>query len=226
MKLVICTLAICLSILASVLTTKELIRAEGKKIRSSVPKALAETLDGTGHQDSLAQKLDAINAQLGTLNRRLLSLEENAARQTSDLPSQATSEHVQALTKNGAGLSSALTRLDAVSGHLAKLTTYLDKSFEHLEETVTETAAPTKLNDSLEVMAKKIEDIDSYFTPLYAFLGLSYDPANNDLLAAYPSVDVRINELFMQLEAVRKDIASLREWLTPRNIEPTRYESN
>ncbi len=223
MKLIICTLAICLSILASVLTTQELVRAESKKIRSSVPRALTEPLDGAGRPDSLAQKLDAINAQLGNLNRRLLSLEDSVARQPSGLPSHSASATGQALTKNGGSLTSALTRPDAVPGHLAGLTTYLDKSFEHLEKTVTETAASQELTDSLEVMAKKIDDIDSYFTPLYTFLGLAYDPPNNDLLATYPSVDVRINELFLQLDAVRKDIADMREWLKPRNIEPTKH---
>ena len=218
MKLILCTLAICLSVLASVFTTKELIRAEGKKVRSSLPKVLTEPLDAAGRQESLVQKLDAINAQLGSLNRRLASLEEGYAR-----PSQAAAGNAQALTRNGVGLTSTFARLDGLPGQLADLTTYLDQSFEHLESKITEAAVPQHATEEIDNMAKKIDAIDSYFTPLYAFLGLAYDPANADLLASYPSVDVRINELFLQLEAVRKDVDFIRVRITPIVIEPTKY---
>ncbi|MEI7900804.1 MAG: hypothetical protein WCK89_11160 [bacterium] len=223
MKLTLCTLAICLSILASVLTTKELIHAEGRKIRSSVPKALTEPVDGAGRPESLVQKLDALNAQLGNLSRRLASLEDTYARQNPNLSSLASTGNSQALTKNTGGLSSTFARLDAVSDNLAALTTYLDQSFEHMEKTVTETAASQHVTDSLEAMTKKVDAIDSYFTPLYAFLGLVYDPANEKLLKGYPSVDIRINELFLQLEALQKDVSAIRKQVTPITIEPTKH---
>ena len=215
MKLILCTLAICLSILASVFTTKELIRAEGKKIRSSFPKALTEPADAAGRTEPLVQRLDAMNAQLGNMNRRLSSLEEASLR-------QAATVSAPPLVKNTAGLTTTLTKLDAVPNQLAEITTYLDQSFEHLEKTVTETAAPQQFAESLENMSKRIDAIDSYFTPLYAFLGVVYDPSSQDLMASYPSVDVRINELFLQVEAVRNDVSDLREYHTPHNIDPVK----
>lgn len=224
MKLVLCTLAICLSILASVFTTKELIRAEGKRVRSALPKALAEPADAAGRPEPALQKLDAIASQLSSLNRRLVALEEAGARQAASLAQLAAPEGARAtgLARNAAGLSATLARLDALPAQLTELTAYLDQSFEHLENTVTESTAPQHVTEALDPLSKRLEAIDSYFTPLYAFLGVVYDPASDDLLAAYPSVDVRLNELFLQSEELRKDIAALRVFLTPYNIDPVK----
>jgi hypothetical protein len=216
MKLVLCTLAICLSILASVFTTKELIRAEGKKIRASLPKVSSESAEATGRPEALVQKLESISAQLDTLSRRLSSLESTVARQNLAPSARPTAGDSPASAKSAAASATTLARLDAVSVYLADLTTFLDQSFEHLEKTVTETAATKNLAETLEPLSKKMDAIDSYFTPLYAFLGLVYDPASNDRLADYPSVDLRINELFLQLEALRKDVSTIRQQVTPR----------
>ena len=225
MKLILCTLAVCLSILASVFTTRDLIRSEGKKVRSSLPKSLTEPPDAPGNSGSLAQKLDTLNAQLGTLNRRLNALEETSVRPSQALPQQVSTGGSQTLSQNAAGLTATLVRLDALSQHLTALTTYLDKSFEHLEQTVAKTAAAPNVSDSVEGLSKKIDAIDSYFTPLYAFLGLVYDPANNDLLATYPSVDTRINALFMQIEALQKDVSYVRLRVTPMVYEPPTHHT-
>jgi hypothetical protein len=222
MKLILCTLAICLSILASVFTTTELIHAEGKKIRSSIPKAQAEPADLSKRPDTLVMKLDAINAQLSTLNRRLASLEASGSRQAPSVPPNATTRDSASLQNYTAVNSATLAQLDAVSGHLVQLTTFVDQSFEHLEKTVTETAAAQRIAEALEPMANKVDAIDSYFTPLYAFLGLDYDPANADLMAAYPSVDLRLNELLLQIEALQKDLDYVKERV-PRIVEPIRY---
>ncbi len=212
MKMVLCTLAVCLSVLASVFTTRVLVRDEGKRIRGSIAKTLPDPDSARNRHEAFLQKLDALNAQLAALNRRLSLLEESAGRGQRD---SATAEHLrltlQTLSKRTAGAASSLERLESMPGLLEELSAYLGQSFEHLEETVSATAIP---------MEKKLNDIDSYFTPLYAFLGLVYDPEKKDVLAAYPSVDARISALSKQLDAVRTDIAGLREWLAPRTIEP------
>jgi len=214
MKMVLCTLALCLSVLASVFTTRALVRDEGKRIRSSFTKTFPDPDSAQNRQEAFLQKLDALNAQLASLNRHLSLLEENAGRSQRD---STTAEHLrltlQTLSKRTESVASSLAKLDTMPGLLSELTTYLGQSFEHLDETVAVTAIP---------MEKKLNDIDNYFTPLYAFLGLVYDPEKKDLLAAYPSVDVRISALSKQLDAVRADIADLREWLTPRTIDPAR----
>ena len=223
MKMVLCTLAVCLSVLASVFTTRALVRDEGKRIRNSFTKTFPDPGSAQNRQEAFLQKLDALNAQLATLNRRLPLLEESAGQSQRDT---ATAEPLritlQTLSKRTEGVASSLAKLDAMPGFFSELTTYLDQSFEHLEETVTVTAIPEALTMRIGAMEKKLTDIDNYFTPLYAFLGLVYDPEKKDLLAAYPSVDARISAISKQLEAVRADIADLREWLTPRTIDPAR----
>jgi len=221
MKLILCTLAVCLSILASVLTTKALIRDESKRIRSSFAKTAADPDGMQNRHDTLAQRLEAINLQLAALNRRLSLLEESIGGKEHAADAGTLRASLQDLTKRTDALAASLTRLDGVPDLLTELTAYIDQSFEHLEE-VTTTAAPEKLAAPLEEMGKRLDTIDSYFTPLYAFLGLVYDPKSDDVLAAYPTVDARITALASQLDTLRKDIADLREWLAPRTIEPVR----
>lgn len=222
MKLIFCTLAVCLSILASVLTTKALIREESKRIRSSFGKT-ATTPDGMqNRQETLVPRLEAINAQLVVLNRRLSLLEASVGAKETVAETDTLRATLQNLTQRTDGLAASLTKLNDVPDTLSELTAYIDQSFEHLEA-VTTTTAPERLVVSLDEMGKKLDTLDSYFTPLYAFLGLVYDPKSDDVLAAYPTVDARITALAGQLDALRKDIADLREWLTPRTIEPVRH---
>ena len=226
MKLILCTLAICLSLIAYTFTLSNLVRTESKKTRSSIPKALTESLNPSTREESVIQKLDAINAQLTSLSRRISLLEEGSGGHSvrtavstgSADPAQADT---RALAKSLNSLGTSLARLDGLPSHLAELTTFIDRSFGHLEKTVTETAAPQDLLTPINQMAVKIDNIDSYFTPLYAFLGLAYDPANQDLIATYPSVDERINALTLQIDAVHKEVSDIRYMLSPRIIEPT-----
>ncbi len=224
MKLILCTLAVCISILASVFTTKTLIREEGKKIRASVQKAQSEPPETAGRQDPLVQKLEAINAQLANINRRMSLLEDTLARQTPSTASDKTAEELQALTRNVEGLMAALAGIGAMPRHLAELTTYFDKSFEHLENKVTESASPALLAESLDGLSKKVDQVDSYFPALYAFFGVMYDPANADVYATYPSVDKRINELFIQLDTLQADITYIKDRLTYRTYERPKYQ--
>jgi prefoldin subunit 5 len=228
MKLVFCTLAICLSILASVLTLKEAVRAEGKRTRTAIPKALAEPLDESKDPDSVVRKLDALQAQLSALNKRLALLEDAGQRNGRQTAGAAPAPdpllaEVRALAASVQALSGGVERLGGVPDQLNGLTTYLDQSFAHLEARVTEAAAPEDLLVAIDWLVKKVDDIDSYFTPLYTFLGVVYDPANQDLLEAYPSVDVRINDLSARLDALQKEVADFRRLMvSPRIVEPTR----
>ena len=227
MKLILCTAAVCVSLLASVVSLSDLARTEGKKTRLSIPKALTEPLNPSVREESVVQKLDAISAQLISLNRRLSLLEESAGHPArsatstdaaTDAPTQAD---FRALATSVSSLSTSLARLEGVPSHLAALTTYLDRSFEHLEKTVNETAAPQDLLAPLNQLSTKLDNIDNYFTPLYTFLGLSYDPANQDLIAAYPSIDERLNDLARQIDSTHQELSVFHRMMTPVVIEPT-----
>lgn len=224
MKLILCTLAVCLSILTSIFTTQSLVRAEGKRTRASLAKTLEEPAGAAGIPDSIPKRLEAINSQLATLNRRMSALEETVrpvAAVGAAVDPSAQSD-LLAIRRELSGIAASLARFNGLPGHLAELTTYLGQSFEHVEKVVAEKAAPEAFAPAFDGMAQKLDAIDSYFTPLYAFLGLAYDPSNVDLIAAYPSLDERINALYLQQEVIREDIAALRQWLTPRNIDPVK----
>ena len=224
MRLILCTLAVCISILASAFTTKKLILEEGKKIRVSIPKTQSEPPEAAGRQEPLVQKLEVINVQLANINRRMTLLEDTIARQPQSTAPDKTAEELQALTRNVEGLTGTLAGIGAMPRHLAELTTYFDRSFAHLESKVAESAAPALLAESLDGLSKKVDQVDSYFPALYAFFGVLYDPANADMYATYPSVDKRINELFIQLDTLQADVTYIKNRLTYRTYERPKYQ--
>jgi hypothetical protein len=234
MKLALCTLAICLSLLASVLTLKEAVRAEGKRVRAAIPKALVEPLEADKGSESAAQKLDAIQSQLGSLGRRLALLEEASGRPArAAAPAQPQDNkaadpllsEVRALDASVRDLSVSVSRLAGVPDHLARLTTYIDQSFDHLDKRLTEKTTPDELLVSVDWLVKKVDDIDHYFTPLYAFLGVVYDPANESVIRGYPSIDARLNAFAEDLDALQKAVADIRRNMTVQTvIEPSKYQ--
>lgn len=226
MKLTLCTLAVCLSLLATALTLKEAIQAEGKRTRAAIPKALVEPLAGK-EPDSVAQKLDAVQAQLVSVGRRLSLLEEASGRSPKPLPADTASDpvrdEIRSLSDNMRDLAAGQARLSGVPEHLARLTTFLDQSFGHLEKRMTEKNTPDELLVSVDWLVQQVDDINHYFTPLFAFLGVVYNPAGQDVIDAYPSVDARLNELAAELAALRTAAADIRQNLSvPIVIEPTR----
>jgi hypothetical protein len=225
MRLILCTLAVCLSILASVFTTESLLRAEGKHIRSSIPKALNEPLTAGVGQESIVQKLDALNAQLASISRRLTLLEEATGRQggTASATAAPALAETRALAATVRSIAASEARLAGVPGHLAELTTYLDRSFGHLEGKVDAVSTPDELYLTLDWLVGKVDDIDHYFKPLYAYLGVVYDPEHDALLADYPSLDLRINKLLDETEALKAAVADIRRnMMVPTVIEPTK----
>lgn len=233
MKPVLCTLAVCLSLLASVLALKEAVRSEGKRIRAAIPKALTEPLEGSKEPASIVQKLDAVQSQLGSLSRRLALLEESSGRTArapaADRPEEKPADpllgEVRAVGADVRDLSAAVSRLSVVPDHLSRLTTYLDQSFGHLDQRLADKATPDELLVSVDWLVKRVDDIDHYFTPLYAFLGLVYDPANEAALRAYPSLDARLNALAEDMDALQKAVADIRRNMTVQTVvEPARYQ--
>lgn len=229
MKLILCTAAICLSLLFSVFTLKEAIRSEGKRTRAAVPKALVEPLEASKEPDSIAQRLDAVQAQLTSLNRRLAQLEEVSGRSSRTTPPEPTAdpllEEVRALAANVRGVSEALNKLRGVPDHLVQLTTYLDQSFDHMDKRLSEKSIPDELFVSIDWLVQRIDDIDHYFPSLFNFLGAVYDPANEDVLKAYPSVDTRLNELAAAAAALQRAVADIRNhMMVPTVIEPGKYQ--
>ncbi|MDX9867068.1 MAG: hypothetical protein RBT78_04010 [Kiritimatiellia bacterium] len=211
-------LALGLGLLAAIMTLRRGIREEGRRIRIALSQALAEPEGLRERQSDLLRKAEALNVQLATLNRRLSRIESHAPEEARAAPTGSAAPHSPAPRTDE--LSAAIGNLNALPGLLTELTAYLDQAFGHLEETVTVTAVPEDFAERLTAMEKRLAAIDSYFTPLYAFLGLVYDPANDAALAAYPTLDKRISALDEQLVQMRRDLAALREGLGPRRMEP------
>jgi len=225
MKMVFCTLAICLSVLAATLSLSNLVRSEGKKTRSLVSRMLADPAAApSDHKDAVLQKMDLISARLTAIERSLSSPEEMTP-DTVATSASSDSSHAEmyTLTRRLEGLNNSLAKLQGVPAHLAALTTYLDRSFAHIEKVVTPSASPDDLLKAIGKIDERTSAIDGHFMPLCTFLGLPYDLSNSDALAAYPSVDKRLNALALQIEAVRKDVADVRHLFPPQVMEPTKY---
>jgi chaperonin cofactor prefoldin len=224
MKTLLCTLAVCLLLTVAFFTTQTLVREEGKRTRAALAKALEARPDALEPDASLPKRLEALNSQLDGLSRRMTALEETLA--SAAAKDGGTSQSVQAdlaaLRQELKGLSATQTRLGAVPGYLADLTRYLDQSFAHVEKAVSENAVPDTLAAAVDELAQRLDLIESLFVPLYSSLGLSQDPGNARPSPDAPSVDERLNTLSVQTEGIRQDIEALREWLTPRNIDPVK----
>lgn len=203
------TLVLSLAILAATVTLSNRLASEARKTRISIAKTQTVPSDGTP-TDAVLQKLDAINAQLVNFNRRLNDLEERAT----SLKSATTADGAETLSSGLAtlpadihSLRASLARLDGIPLYLAQLTTFLDRSFDHMEKTMHETSAVDGLAAPLDNLAQKLDVIDSSFTPLYVFLGCAYDP---DAMEGYPSMDQRITDLFLAVDTLKTEVAGLQ----------------
>ncbi len=227
MKLILCSLAICLSILSAALTIDARIREESKRLRAAVPKDVSDALTEDRGEASIVRKLDALNAQLASVGRRLTLLEESAGRKTEAAvitPSDNLLAETRAISTRLNSIAAAEERLAGVPRYLAELTTYLDRSFGHLDAKVDAVTVPEGLGESIDWMVRKINDIDRYFTPLYAYLGLIYDPDKELAIADYPSLDSRINKLQTELESLTAAVADIRKnMMVPTVIEPAKH---
>ena len=218
MKTVLCTLAVCLLLAATLFTTQTLVREEGRRTRTALSKTLDARPDASPPDDALAKRLDALNSQFDAFSRRVTALEEALAASAAqnDKAAQNTRADLAALRQEMKGFSAAQARFNVVPGYLAELTGYLEKSFAHVEETVAENAPADALTATLNDLAQRLDAVESLFVPLYEFFGLSQDPAALE----FPSVDARLQTLAEQTDIIRRDVEVLRIWAVPRNFDP------
>jgi len=222
MKVILCTAAVCLVIGASVFTTQKVVQAEARKTRNSMPGVLNNPLEGG---ESLVARVDKLNATLAAINKRLTRLE--------DLTSQENKVDNSEIKEISTGIRQELDRLSLRVNNMAKDQEELNGLPSQLKimdlnmrtainaidnRTPQENAPSEEVIKIMEWMVDKIEDIDSYFPPLYDFLGAVYD--TDATTADYPSVDLRLNEVIQILDKVQQDAAATRQLVTPYVIEP------
>lgn len=212
MKLVMCTLAVCLSVLASTFTVREAVKVEARRTRGAVGKAAAPEDTAGAEGAALAavgQRLEALTRQLEVLNGRVSAVE--AAVGALPVPEKV----------DMTGVETALAKLDGVPGALAELAEAMGEAFEEVEAAVRHNERHDEVAESLEALEAGLAVVDSYFTPLYRFLGTVYDPQAVEA-AQYPSLDVRVNALQESVDKTRQEISELKEWVTHRVIEPVK----
>ena len=221
MKLTLCTLTICAMVFTSILTTRAILRGESRRIRNTFLTAMKDPEGLAERQANLLQRLDMLSTQIAALNRRIERIDaDQAGGGVSKKSERSTASRLSAQERHNEQTAQSLKTLTPLPSLLSELALYLDQSITHLDETILLMAAPQDLDLRLTAMEDKLADIDSYFSPLYSFLGLVYDPKKDDLVQRYPSLDLRVNALSEELDATRKDIAELRTWLGPRTIGP------
>lgn len=222
MRTMLCTLVICLTVGAAVFSTRSYVREEGRRTRAAFGRSLDTDVPVDDTQNVIAKKLESIQSQLATLSRRMTVLEEsiaarpqvadNTARLQTDLT--ATRQEVKAI-------ASSQARLSGVPGYLADLTRYLDRSFAHIENRVADSGTPEALLLAVDDLTQRLNVIEELVATLNTTLGVlpdTQDGAQTTIL----SLDTRLSQLAEQNENIRKDIVALREWMTPRNIDPVK----
>lgn len=227
MKIIVCTAVVCVVIGLSVFTNQRTIEAEGRRTRSSLPGMLSNPMaDG----DSLVSKIDTLNANLVSINKRLTRLEELSSRNNQ----VDNSELKEISTQISAEVGRMTARLNALSADQAQLKVIpsqlltIDQNMRVIllaKESIAseKSAPPPEILTTLDWMVQKIDDIESYFPPLYSFLGAVYDADAGAELAGYPSVDKRLNEVILQLDDLQKDMRTTLRNVTPYIREPSRY---
>ncbi|MFA7171891.1 MAG: hypothetical protein WC340_00510 [Kiritimatiellia bacterium] len=227
MKLIACTAAVCLVIGLSIFTTQKTIEAEGRRTRSFLPGVLNNPL---GDGDSLVSKVDKLNDTLISINKRLTRLEEFSSRGSV----VDSSEIMAAVTKTSGELSRIIAQLNTLASEqdglkvIPRQLQIIDQNMRVIllakESVAAEDKPPEKeILATLDWIVQKVDDINSYFPPLYTFLGAVYsggDPRRE--IAGYPSVDKRLNEVILRLEELQKDMSVTTKNVSPRIIEPTK----
>ena len=222
MKLIACTAAVCLVIGLSIFTNQRTIEAEGRRTRSSIPGVLRNPL---GDGESLITKVDKLNANLTAINKRLTRLEEISNRKNkvdnSELKSISTeiNEDVDRMTARLNAISKEQAALRDIPSQLQTIDHNMRIILLAKEERAKQSPPPKEIISTLDWMVQKIDDIDSYFPPLYDFLGALYESPNVD---GYPSVDKRLNEVILQLDEMQQDVSTTLKHVSPYIREPTR----
>ncbi len=223
MREMLCTLVICLMVTAAVFSTRSYVRQEGRRTRAALAKTHPKDDATDGTANDLARKLEAVNTQLTALNRRLAVLEESLETR-SRAPDNAVSllAELSAARQELKTIAASQTRLTVMPGYLADLTRYLDQSFAHVEQSVADIGTPETVIAAIDELSQRLDVMGGLFVALSNSLGLSFDVQNGQAQADTPSLDTRLTRLAEQNETILKDIDALREWMTPRNMDPVK----
>jgi hypothetical protein len=119
-------------------------------------------------------------------------------------------------------IASSQAPRSVLPGYLADLTRYLDQSFSHLEKRVADTGTPDTLVLAVDDLAQRLNVIEELFVALNTTLGTSPDTQDGSQQSTTLSLDMRLSQLAEQTDNIRQDIVALREWMTPRNIDPVK----
>jgi len=229
MKILACTAAVCVVIALSIFTTQKTIETEGRRTRASMPGVLSSPL---GDGESLVSKVEKLNATLSSINKRLTRLEDTGNRETkvkTDELKAISTDINQEVERIAARLNAISKEQDALRDIPAQLQV-IDRNMriailakENEAKAAPASDPPKEIIETLDWMVQKIDAIDSYFTPLYSFLGAVYTEKSSDAATSYPSVDKRLNEMIMQLDQLQKDMKITLKNVSPHVREPSRY---
>lgn len=223
MRMMLCTLVTCLTVGAAVFSTRSYIREEGRRTRAALSRAPQTDRSADDVQNILAKKLEAVHNQLTALNRRMTVLEESIAARSQVTDNTARLQtDLSAARLDMKAIASSQARLSVIPGYLADLTRYLDQSFSHLEKSVADTGTPDTLVLAVDDLAQRLNVIEELFVTLNTTLGTSPDTQDGSQQSTTLSLDMRLSQLAEQTDSIRQDIVALREWMTPRNIDPVK----
>ncbi len=221
MKHFLFTAALSLAFGAAIFTNHRVVQAEARKTRNAMPGMLMTPAEGG---ISLMTRIDNLDAGMAALNRRLTRLEElieRSARADSTTSREVETAvraelgkvagNLEAIAAEQARIKSSLMQLDRISSGLSTIG-------EAIDQGALQSAPPEEIVNALEWLVQSIKEIESYFPPLYDFLGAVYT-GDGQTFADYASVDLRLNELLLVLDKVREDAAATRELVTPYVIE-------
>nr|MDA3926610.1 hypothetical protein [Kiritimatiellia bacterium] len=224
--LIMSTAAVCLVIGLSIFTTQKTIEAEGRRTRGSMPGVLNNPLrDG----ESLITKIGKLNATLTAINKRLTRLEE-----ISNLKNKGDNSEIKAISsKISKDVNRITARLNTLTEEQATLK-YIPSQLRIIDQNMriillakeeakaAESPTPEEIVKTLDWMVQKIDNIDSYFPPLYNFLGAIYIGNGKAASDSYPSVDKRLNEVMLQLDDLQQDMTTTLKYISPYIREPTK----
>ena len=91
-----------------------------------------------------------------------------------------------------------------------------------MEKRVADTGTPDTLVLAVDDLAQRLNVIEELFVALNTTLGTSPDTQDGSQQSTTLSLDMRLSQLAEQTDNIRQDIVALREWMTPRNIDPVK----
>jgi hypothetical protein len=221
MKIFFCIATLSLAFAVAIFTNHRVVQTEARKTRNAMPGMLMTPAEGG---ISLINRIDNLDAGVTALNRRLMRLEERIERITrvDSTTNKEVETAVRAELAKVAGMLEAIAteqlRIKSSLTQLERINSGLSTIGEAINQGASQSMPPEEIVSALEWLVKSIKEIESYFPPLYDFLGAVYT-GDGQTFTDYASVDLRLNELLLVLDKVREDAAATRELVTPYVIE-------